>query len=87
MLSVPVGDASALRVALKDALQHPERFTAMRERAAAQVRSQFDIRRFGEGLDRIITELVAKRSGVAAVAAGAGDTKKKEGEKSYASVS
>jgi glycosyltransferase involved in cell wall biosynthesis len=87
VLSVPVGDAVALRVALKDALQHPERFAAMREQAAEQVRSQFDIRRFGEGLDRIITELVAKRSGVAAVAAGAGDTKKKEGEKSYASVS
>ena len=87
VLSVPVGDASKLRAVLKDALQHPERFTAMREQAAAQVRSQFDIRRFGEGLDRIITELVAKRSGGAAGAAGAADTKKKEGEKSYASVS
>lgn len=87
LLSVPVGDVAALRAILVETLEHPERFCEMRERAAAQVRSTFHIRQFGEGLDRIIKELAAARSGGAASCAGVESNKKKEGEKSYASVS
>ena len=61
-ISVPVGDAKAMRSALEDALQHPERFSKMREQAAAQVRSTFEIRHFAKGLDAIIRELAATRS-------------------------
>jgi glycosyltransferase involved in cell wall biosynthesis len=87
VLAVPVGDATALRAALKEVLQHPERFTEMREHAAAQVRSKFDIRCFGEGLDRIIKEILVRRSCGAGEVVGAADTNKKEGDKNYASVS
>lgn len=86
-LTVPVGDVAAMRAALQETLQHPQRFSEMRERAAAQVRSTFDIRQFGEGLDRIIKELAAGRSGVIAGDNGTAGTKKKEGKKSYASIS
>ncbi len=87
VLSVPVGSVSALRGALEEALQQSERFREMRERAAAQVRSKFDVRHFGAGLDRIIKELVARESIGTSEAAGAEDTNNKEGEKSYAFVS
>jgi hypothetical protein len=87
VLSVPVGSVSALRAALEEALQQSERFREMRERAAAQVRSKFDVRHFGAGLDRIIKELVARESIGTSEAAGAEDTNNKEGEKSYAFVS
>ena len=87
VLAVPVGDATALRAALEEVLQHPERFTEMREHAAAQVRSKFDIRCFGTGLDRIIKEILVRRSCGAGGDAGAADTNKKEGDKRYASVS
>jgi glycosyltransferase involved in cell wall biosynthesis len=86
-LVVPVGDVSALRTALEETLQHPERFADMRERAAVQVRSTFGIQRFGEGLDRIIRQLAARRVGGESEAARAEGSKKKEEKKSYASVS
>ncbi len=87
VLSVPVGDVEALRGALEESLQHPERFIEMRERAAAQVRSSFDIRRFGQGLDRIIGELTAKPGCCALEQSGSSSSERKEGDKSYASVS
>lgn len=87
VLSVPVGDVEALRGALEESLQHPERFTEMRERAAAQVRSSFDIRRFGQGLDRIIGELTAGQGSCALEQCGSSSSERKEGDKSYASVS
>jgi glycosyltransferase involved in cell wall biosynthesis len=86
-LSVPVGDARAMRAAIEETLLHPERFTKMRERAAAQVRSTFEIREFARGLDGILKELAARRSTGEGGDAGAGGIKKKEGENSYASVS
>jgi glycosyltransferase involved in cell wall biosynthesis len=86
-LSVPVGDARAMRAAIEETLLHPERFTKMRERAAAQVRSTFEIREFARGLDGILKELAARRSTGEGGDAGAWGIKKKEGENSYASVS
>jgi glycosyltransferase involved in cell wall biosynthesis len=86
-LVVPVGDVAAMRAALQETLQHPQRFSEMRERAAAQVRSTFDIRQFGEGLDRMIKKLAVGRSDVFAGENGTSGTKKKKGKKSYASIS
>jgi len=86
-LVVPVGDVAAMRAALQETLQHPQRFSEMRERAAAQVRSTFDIRQFGEGLDRMIKKLAGGRSDVFAGENGTSGTKKKKGKKSYASIS
>lgn len=40
-ISVPVGDAGALRMALQSVLAHPERFQAIRERAALDARERF----------------------------------------------
>ena len=59
----------------------------MRERAAAQVRSKFDVRHFGEGLERIIKELVVTQSAGDAGTTGAVRTNNKEGEKNHAFVS
>jgi glycosyltransferase involved in cell wall biosynthesis len=87
VLSVPVGNAAALRAVLEDVLQYPERFCELRERAAAQVRSTFDIARFGEGLDRIIRELTAENVCRAPGRQGVADKQEKEGRQSYASVS
>jgi glycosyltransferase involved in cell wall biosynthesis len=86
-LSVPVGDAKEMRAALEETLLYPERFTKMRERAAAQVRSSFEIRQFGSGLDGILRELAARRISNERGGAGAVGVQKKEGKKSYASVS
>jgi glycosyltransferase involved in cell wall biosynthesis len=87
VVAVPVGDVDALREALEETLQHPERFLEMRERAAARVRSTFDIRRFGQGLDRIIGELTEERACRFLENGEHSGCKKKEGDKSYASVS
>lgn len=70
-MSVPVGDSTAMRAALEETLQHPERFKKMRERAEAQVRSVFEIRQFAGGLDGILRELVARRSASEGGCAGA----------------
>jgi glycosyltransferase involved in cell wall biosynthesis len=86
-LLVPVGDAKAMRSALEETLQYPERFTKMRERSADQVRSSFEIRQFGSGLDGILRELAARRISNQRGDAGAVGGQKKEGKKSYASVS
>jgi glycosyltransferase involved in cell wall biosynthesis len=40
-ISVPVGNAGALRMALQSVLTHPERFQAIRERAALDARERF----------------------------------------------
>jgi glycosyltransferase involved in cell wall biosynthesis len=87
VLSVPVGAVPALRAALEEALQRPERFMDMRERAVAQVRSKFDVRHFGEGLERIIKEIVVTQSAGDAGTTGAVRTNNKEGEKNHAFVS
>jgi glycosyltransferase involved in cell wall biosynthesis len=87
VLSVPVGNAAALREVLEEVLRYPERFCELRERAAAQVRSTFDIARFGAGLDRIIRELTEENACRSPVNQGGAGKQQKEGEKSYASVS
>lgn len=87
VLSVPVGNAEALREVLEEVLRYPERFCELRERAAAEVRSTFDIARFGAGLDRIIRELTAETACLAPTNQGGSGKQEKEGGKSYASVS
>ena len=56
-LVVPVGDTVAMRAALLDALDCPERHSEMRERAAQLVRARFGIERFGSELGRILDSL------------------------------
>lgn len=87
VVSVPVGDAVALRRALEEGLNHPQRFHEMRERAADLVRSHFNIKHFGRGLDQIVGELTAGRNGCEVKEIGLTGTEKKEGGKGYASVS
>lgn len=87
VLSVPAGNAAALRAVLEEVLSHPERFCELRERAAALVRSTFDIARFSQGLDRIIRELSAEKECRASANKGGAGQQKKEGAKRYASVS
>jgi glycosyltransferase involved in cell wall biosynthesis len=87
VLSVPVGDSVALRLAIQETLGYPERFSAMRERAVAQVRCKFDVRQFARRLDRIIADLVPARSCAAVVVAGSDCTRTGEGGENYASVS
>jgi glycosyltransferase involved in cell wall biosynthesis len=87
VLSVPVGNAAALREVLEEVLSYPERFCEMRERAAAQVRSTFEITRFAQGLDRILRELTEENACRAPGDHGFAGKQEKEGGKSYASVS
>ena len=87
VFKVPVGDSAALRAAIQETLRHPERFSAMREQAARQVRCKFDVRQFARRLDRIIADLALARSSAAVVVAGSDCTKPGEGGENYASVS
>ena len=87
VMSVPAGDAKALRVALEDGLKYPERFQDMRERAASLVRSRFEIGRFGRCIERVVTDLLAGRSSRAVGDFEMTGTEEREGKKDYASVS
>ena len=49
-ISVPVGDAGALRKAMQNVLAHPEQFEAMRERAALDARVRFKAEDFARKL-------------------------------------
>jgi glycosyltransferase involved in cell wall biosynthesis len=49
-ISVPVGDPGALRKALQSVLAHPERFKAMRDRAALDARKRFKAEDFARRL-------------------------------------
>ena len=49
-ISVPVGDARALRTAVQSVLAHPERFKAIRERAALDARERFKAADFARRL-------------------------------------
>ena len=50
-LCVPVGDSVAMRRALLEALNYPERFAGMRERAASDARRHFGMGRFAAQLE------------------------------------
>ncbi len=87
VLSVPVGDAKALRAAIEESLKYPERFRGLRERAAAVVRSKFNMERFGQCFERLVTDLVAGRSTVREEEFETAGTLEREEDKSYAPVS
>jgi glycosyltransferase involved in cell wall biosynthesis len=87
VLSVPPGDAKSLRAAIEESLKYPERFRDMRERAAAVVRSKFNMERFGRRFERLVTDLVAGRSTVESDDFEAAGSLEREEDKSYAPVS
>jgi len=65
-ISVPVGDPRALRKALQSVLAHPERFKAMRERAALDARERFKAEDFARQL-LVLRDSVAVARGKQAV--------------------
>jgi len=65
-ISVPVGDPGALRKALQSVLAHPERFKAMRERAAFDARERFKAEDFARQL-LVLRDSVAVARGKQAV--------------------
>jgi glycosyltransferase involved in cell wall biosynthesis len=58
VLSVPVGDAKAMRAALLQALNGAEHLVALRQQAAFDARARFGISGFGRKLSRLLEELI-----------------------------
>ena len=61
---VPVGDPVALRSALRDVIAHAERFASMRERAAEEARSYFEVGCFARGVVAVWRTLGRSRRGM-----------------------